>query len=40
MVVTELGIVNEVRLEHQENALSPIVVTEFGIVSMVRLLHL
>ena len=32
MVVTESRIVNEVRLEHQENALSQMVVTVSGIV--------
>ena len=32
MVVTELGIVNEVRLKHIENAPSQIAVTVLGIV--------
>ena len=40
MVVTELGIVNEVRLEQFSNALSPMEVTELGIVNEVRLEHL
>ena len=35
MEVTELGIVNEVRLKHLENAHSPIEVTELGIVNEV-----
>lgn len=39
MEVTELGIVNEVRLEQPEKVLSPIVVTEAEIVNAVRLLH-
>ena len=38
--MTEAGIVNEVRLEHQENALSPMEVTELGIVNEVRLSQL
>ena len=33
MVVTESGIVNEVRSEQSANALSPMAVTEFGIVN-------
>ena len=37
MVVTEAGIVNEVRLEQPLNALSPMEVTELGIVNEVRL---
>ena len=37
MVVTESGIVNEVRLEQPTNALSPMVVTELGIINEVRL---
>ena len=37
MDVTELGIVNEVRLEQYSNALSPMEMTESGIVSEVRL---
>ena len=40
MEVTELGIVNEVRLEQPLNAQSPREVTEFGIVNEVRLLQL
>jgi hypothetical protein len=40
MVVTELPIVTEVKLEHQKKASSPIVVTELGIVIRVKLLHL
>ena len=37
MEVTELGIVNEVRLEQFQNALSPMEVTELGIVNEGRL---
>ena len=37
MVVTELGIVNEVRLLQSQNALSPMDETELGIVNEVRL---
>ena len=37
MEVTELGIVNEVRLLHFSNALYPMEVTELGIVNEVRL---
>ena len=37
MAVTEEGIVNEVRLEQPQNALSPIEVTQLGIVNEVRL---
>ena len=36
MEVTELGIVNEVRLEQLLNALLPMEVTELGIVNEVR----
>ena len=36
-VVTELGIVSDVRLVAPEKALAPIVVTSFGIVSEARL---
>ena len=36
MEVTELGIVNEVRLEQSSNAQSPMEVTELGIVNEVR----
>ena len=32
MEVTELGIVSVVRLEHQENALSPMEETELGML--------
>ena len=39
IVVTDSGIVNEVRLEQLENALSPMEVTELGIVNDIRLLH-
>ena len=39
MEVTELGIVNEVRLSQLENAQSPMEVTELGIVNEVRLVH-
>ena len=39
MEVTELGIVNEVRLEQALNVLSPMAVTELGIVNEVRLEH-
>ena len=37
MAVTELGIVNEVSLEQDSKALSPMEVTELGIVNEVRL---
>ena len=37
MVVTELGIMMEVRLEQLENALLPIEVTELGMLMEVRL---
>ena len=37
MEVTELEIVNEVRLEQPQSTLSPIKVTESGIVNSVRL---
>ena len=36
MLVIELGSVIEVRPEHPENALCPILVTEFGMVIEVR----
>ena len=36
MEVTELGIVNEVRLEQPQNAPPPMEVTELGIVNEVR----
>lgn len=36
MLVTELGILTEVREEQYYNALSPILVTEFGIVTEAR----
>jgi hypothetical protein len=36
MLVTEAGIVTEVRLSHLANALSPMLVTESGIVTEVR----
>lgn len=36
MEVTEYGIVNQIRLEHKENALSPIDVTELGTINKVR----
>jgi len=39
MAVTELGIVSEVRLEHNLNVLSPMEVTELGIVNEIRLEH-
>ena len=39
ILVTELGIVTEVRLWHLQKALFPILVTELGIVTEVRLLH-
>ena len=39
MEVTELGIVNVVRLKQPENAQSPMEVTESGIVNEVRLVH-
>ena len=39
MLVTELGISTEVRLEHPRNALSPMLVTELGISTAVRLLQ-
>ena len=40
MLVTESGIVTEVRLVHPENARAPMLVTESGIVTDVRLLQL
>lgn len=40
MLVTELGIVIELRLEHQENAQLPMYMTDFGIVIEVSLEHL
>ena len=39
MAVTELGIVNEVRLEQFLKAQSPMEVTELGIVNEIRLEH-
>ena len=36
MLVTELGMVIEVREEHSRNALSPMLVTELGMVMEVR----
>ena len=39
MEVTESGMVIWVRLEHHENAESPIVVTEHGMVIWERLRH-
>ena len=38
-MVTELGIVTEVKPEQPLNACEPIVVTEFGIVIEVKLVH-
>ena len=40
MLVTELGIVTEVRLVQPLNAHTPMLVTEFGIVTEVRLVQL
>ena len=37
---TESGIVNEIRLEHFQNAPPPMAVTELGIVNEVRLSQL
>ena len=39
MLVTELGIVTEVRLLQPKNANSPILLTDSGMVTEVRLLH-
>ena len=39
MDVTELGIVNDIRLEQPQNAQSPMEVTELGIVNEIRLEH-
>ena len=39
ILVTELGIVTEVRPMHKKKALSPILVTELGIVTEVRPSH-
>ena len=39
MLVTESGMVTDIRLLHQPNASSPILVTESGIVTEVRLLQ-
>ena len=39
MLVTELGISTEVRLEHPENAELPMLVTELGISTEVRPEH-
>ena len=36
MLVTELGMVMEVREEHSQNAASPMLVTELGMVIEVR----
>ena len=36
IVVTELGIMIEVRLEQFQNALTPILVTEFGIIEFIH----
>ncbi len=40
ILVRELEMVTEVRIEHPLNALSPIFVTEFGIVTEERFAHL
>ena len=40
ILVTELGIVTEVRPLHPEKEKDPILVTELGIVTVVRPLHL
>ena len=39
ILVTESGIVTEVRLLHPQKAYSPILVTELGIMTEVRLLQ-
>ena len=39
MLVTEVGMVTEVRLEHSEKAEAPILVTEVGMSKDVRLVH-
>ena len=39
MLVTESGIVTNVKLEHSENALAPMLVTESGIATDVKLEH-
>ena len=37
MLVTEFGIITDVKLEHPKNAPLPMVVTEFGIVTDIKL---
>ena len=39
MLVTESGILIDVKLEHLKNAFSPMIVTEFGISTDVKLEH-
>ena len=39
MLVTELGIVTEIRPVQRENADCPMLVTELGIVTEIRLVH-
>ena len=39
MLVTEWGMVTEVRLEQPENASFPMLVTELGMITVLRLLH-
>ena len=39
MLVTELGMVTEVKLLHSEKAKLPMLVTELGMATEIRLLH-